>query len=153
MTTILTTVFWLSVGAILYTYAVYPVLLILLSSLKQAIKDTKFVLSKQGRRKRESELPEVTVVIAAYNEEKCIKARVENLLALHYPAEKLRILIGSDGSTDNTNALLSEFTDPRFEAVLFKQNRGKINVLNDLLNQVKTPITVFSDRCNYQVGR
>lgn len=145
MTTILTTVFWLSVGAILYTYAVYPVLLILLSSLKQAIKDTKFVLSKQGRRKRESELPEVTVVIAAYNEEKCIKARVENLLALHYPAEKLRILIGSDGSTDNTNALLSEFTDPRFEAVLFKQNRGKINVLNDLLNQVKTPITVFSD--------
>ena len=145
MIAFLSFLFWFSVAAILYTYVVYPVLLLLLSSFHQAIKDTRFVLSKQGRRKRETELPEVTIVIAAYNEEKCIKERVENLLSLTYPADKLKILIGSDGSSDNTNSLLSAFSDPRLEAVLFEENRGKINVLNDLLSRVDTPVTVFSD--------
>lgn len=138
--------FWLSAGAIIFTYALYPVLLIIISSLSQAIRDTKFVLNKGSRRKKARDLPEVTVIIAAYNEQKCIRQRVENLLSLDYPEEKLTIMIGSDGSQDGTNDILSEFQEhPRMKVFLFEENRGKINVLNDLLNRVETPFSVFSD--------
>ena len=145
MSTTMEFIFWLSVVAILYTYLIYPVLLLAVSSFHQAIKDTRFVLSKQGRRKREADLPDVTIVIAAFNEEKCIKARIENLLELDYPTDKLKILIGSDGSTDGTNDILTSFSAPCLETVVFEQNRGKINVLNDLMTRVTTPVTVFSD--------
>lgn len=145
MSTTMELIFWLSVVAILYTYLIYPVLLLAVSSFHQAIKDTRFVLSKQGRRKRETDLPDVTIVIAAFNEEKCIKARIENLLELDYPKDKLKILIGSDGSTDGTNDILTSFSAPCLETVVFEQNRGKINVLNDLMTRVSTPVTVFSD--------
>jgi cellulose synthase/poly-beta-1,6-N-acetylglucosamine synthase-like glycosyltransferase len=137
--------FWLAVICILYTYLVYPVLLILFSSIHQAIKDTAYLTSKKNRRTQNVELPEITVVIAAYNEEKDIGNRITNLLSLDYPLDKLTILIGSDGSSDRTDQILDTFTDPRVVAVKFPENRGKINVLNDLILEVKTPITVFSD--------
>lgn len=144
--TIFETLFWCSVFIIGYTYFLYPVVLILASSLTQAVRDTRFVLKKDSRRKADFDAPSVTVVIAAYNEEKCIRERVENLLSLDYPTDKLNILIGSDGSTDETNVILAEFTShPQMQIHLFEENRGKINVLNDLLTRVDTPICVFSD--------
>ncbi|MBU2979201.1 glycosyltransferase family 2 protein [Alteromonas sp. C1M14] len=144
--TFLVWLFWVSAGAIIFTYAVYPVLLILISSIAQAIRDTKFVLNKDSRRKASMALPDVTVIIAAYNEQKCIRQRIENLLSLDYPDDKLTIMIGSDGSQDDTNTILSEFADhPRMKVFLFSENRGKINVLNDLLSRVETPFSVFSD--------
>ncbi|MBU3021759.1 glycosyltransferase family 2 protein [Aestuariibacter sp. A3R04] len=144
--TIFEVLFWVSVFIITYTYFIYPVLLIIASSLTQAVRDTRFVLKKASRRKANSDIPSVTVVIAAYNEEKCIRERVENLLSLEYPREKLTILIGSDGSNDDTNTILSDFQSyPQMQIHLFEENRGKINVLNDLLTRVDTPICVFSD--------
>ena len=137
--------FWLTTGFIVYTYIVYPVLLILISSVYQSFKDTSYLISKASRRKRNADLPEITIVIAAFNEEKFIGERVTNLLSIDYPADKLNVLIGSDGSSDATNEILDSFSDPRLTTVQFAENRGKINVLNDLMSQVKTPITVFSD--------
>lgn len=130
--------FWLSILLITYSYLVYPVLLATLAKLwgkKNTCKDISNI----------SEWPEVAVVIAAYNEEQDIKQRVENLLSQDYPAEKITYFIGSDGSTDNTNQILRQFTDSRLQAQLFETNRGKASVLNDLIQLVTQPIVVFSD--------
>lgn len=137
--------FYISVFLIFYTYLFYPLLLIFISSTKQAVKDTSFVFKKEDRRSRMCKFPEITVVIAAFNEEKCIADRINNLLALDYPKEKLTFLIASDGSTDKTNEIISEFDHPSLQIYCFDDNRGKINVLNELVSQVVTPFCVFSD--------
>jgi cellulose synthase/poly-beta-1,6-N-acetylglucosamine synthase-like glycosyltransferase len=135
----------LSIFLVFYTYLFYPIILMILSGARQIVKDTSFVLSKEERRTRSVELPEVTVIIAAYNEEKCIEDRIINLLNLNYPKDKLRFIIGSDGSKDNTNSILSKFDEPNLDIFCFENNRGKINVLNELMTKVSSPICVFSD--------
>jgi len=138
-------IFGLSVLLICYTYLFYPLLLIFLSGIRQTIRDTSFVFKKDERRARVCDFPEITVVIAAFNEEKCIAERIQNLLELDYPKEKLVFLIGSDGSTDKTNEILKQFDHPSLQIHCFEENRGKINVLNELVTQVSTPYCVFSD--------
>lgn len=135
----------ISILLILYTYLFYPLLLIFLSSIRQAVRDTSFVFKKDERRARDCDFPEITIVIAAFNEEQCIAERINNLLELDYPKEKLVFLIGSDGSTDKTNEILSQFDHPSLQIHCFEENRGKINVLNELVAQVTTPFCVFSD--------
>ena len=142
-------VFWVSIIAILYSYALYPLLLMCCSAVLQLWCDNRFVWSAQPRRvvavHDDNLLPDITVVIAAYNEQSCIAARVENILAQNYPADKLRLIVGSDGSQDDTAKILAAITDPRLTACLFAQNRGKVSVLNDLMAQVSSNITVLTD--------
>ena len=137
--------FWVVSLAIIYSYVIYPLILILVSALVQCVRDTQYTLIKKERRIDISDSSSVTIVISAFNEESCIKERVENLLSMDYPAEKLNIFVASDGSTDNTNAILSSFDDPRLSTFCFEENRGKINVLNDLMERVTSEVTVFSD--------
>ncbi len=130
-------IFWLSISLIIYSYLVYPLVLFLFSHFFK--KKHTFLPCVS------SELPDVAVVISAFNEESCIKERINNLLSLDYPHNKIKIYIGSDGSTDSTNEILSTFDDPRLLINLYQVNRGKANVLNELISQVTQPITVFSD--------
>ena len=116
-------IFWLSVFLVFYTYLFYPIILIFLSGFRQIVKDTSFVLSKSERRNRVAELPDITVIIAAYNEEKCIEDRINNLLGLDYPKDKLRFIIGSDGSKDNTNSILSQFDEENLDIFCFEKNQ------------------------------
>ena len=92
-----------------------------------------------------NKLPNVTVIIAAYNEDSCIRARVENLLSLDYPQDKLTIRIGSDGSSDNTPQILESINAENFHAHIFEKNRGKMSVLNDLVASATDEILVMSD--------
>jgi len=131
-------IFWLSIGLIGFSYIIYPLVLTLATKLFGK-RNSNIDLTKI------SEWPEVAVVIAAFNEEQDIKQRVENLLEQDYPADKITYYIGSDGSTDRTNEILSEFTDSRLKAQLFEVNRGKASVLNNLIELVTQPIVVFSD--------
>ena len=137
--------FWVSSLAIIYSYIIYPIILILVSALVQCFRDTRYTLVKKQRRLSGGCNASVTVVISAFNEESCIKDRVENLLSLDYPPEKLTLFVASDGSTDNTNSILESFDDPRLHVFCFEENRGKINVLNDLMSRVSSDITIFSD--------
>ena len=130
--------FWLSVLLIGFSYIVYPVLLALAAKL----------FGKSNHCRNISEIdnwPDVAIVIAAFNEEQDIKQRVQNLLGQDYPADKITYFIGSDGSTDDTNNILSQFNDSRLKAQLFDVNRGKASVLNNLMELVKQPIVIFSD--------
>jgi len=133
-------------GLVLYTYAGYPVVLAIWAALHQLRGDLRFVFRKTDRRSADpSEWPPVAVVIAAYNEERHIAARVTNLLDQDYPADKLRIYIGSDGSKDRTAQILQGFQDERLKPLICEINRGKASVLNDLRAQTSEPIVVFSD--------
>jgi cellulose synthase/poly-beta-1,6-N-acetylglucosamine synthase-like glycosyltransferase len=136
----------LCLGAVVYSYVLYPFVLSFVASIVQTLRDAAYVFKKKERRVRaDTELPAVAVVISAFNEERHIQQRVDNILALDYPPHLLRAYIGSDGSSDATGAILSAVKDPRIAALVFEQNRGKANVLNDLVGRVKEPIVVFSD--------
>ena len=127
-------IFYLSLGLLVYTYLIYPLLL-------------KVLADRQGE-KTTTDLPEqwpdVDVIIAAYNEESCIQARIENLLQQDYQG-KLRILVGSDGSQDKTAQIIQSFSDERVVPFAFEQNRGKVSVLNELVSHSQADILVFSD--------
>src|SRR5437899_7279825 len=90
-------IFWLSAGALIYTYAGYPLLLALVSALRP-------------RKVRRGEYrPTVSVIITAYNEERDLAKKLENTLALNYPRELLEIIVASDCSTDRTDSISREF--------------------------------------------
>ena len=91
----------------------------------------------------DQDLPEVTLLVAAYNEEQCIEDKIANTLNLDYPKDKLSIFFVTDGSTDNTPHIVKKFHAVR----LFHdyQRKGKIHAVNRVMKHVTTPIVVFSD--------
>ena len=70
---------------------------------------------------------------------------MENLLTLDYPHEKLTFLIGSDGSSDKTAEILSQFNIDNLQVYIFDLNRGKMSVLNDLVDKAQDDFIIFSD--------
>jgi cellulose synthase/poly-beta-1,6-N-acetylglucosamine synthase-like glycosyltransferase len=139
-----------SLGLVAYAYSGYPALIWLMSRL--------FGRERQHMRQAESQLPSVTLLIAAHNEEAEIAARIRNALAIRYPADRFEIVIASDGSTDRTVAIARQFNDPRLRVLDFRMRRGKTAVLNDVLtNQVDSEIVILSDantvNCEHSVRR
>src|SRR5256714_13638158 len=93
--------FWVAVLAVLHTYVLYPLLLIVADGFEQARSAWCYIGGSERRRTPPPlGLPHVSVLIAAYNEASGIGRRIENLLDQDYPADCLRILGGSAGSTD-----------------------------------------------------
>ncbi|WP_286234356.1 glycosyltransferase family 2 protein [Thalassotalea sediminis] len=126
------TVFWISVFLLVYSYFIYPLIL------KIFVKPEEIEL-------REPEcLPSVDIIIAAYNEESCIKERIENALAQDYKGA-LQILVASDGSQDSTGDIIESFSEDNVKAFNFSKNRGKISVLNDLVEKSEADLLVFTD--------
>ena len=126
-------IFWLSLGLLAYIFAGYP-----------AIARLRAALRPQSRQ-RAPIRPTVTVIISAYNEAERMAARVENLLALDYPANRLEILIGSDGSTDETAQQALVTGDTRIRVHAFSARRGKPAVINDLMRHATGTVVVFAD--------
>lgn len=137
MLLILSILFWASWAAIVYTYVLFPLILALCVRLAGA-KNTAVDLT-------EEDLPHVTMVIAAYNEEQVIAAKLANTWEIDYPAARFKIIVGSDGSDDGTSGILKRCIDSRLRAFIFPDRRGKISVLNDLMRQVDSDIVVMSD--------
>lgn len=125
--------FWVSVSAILYTYLGYPVALFLIG----------FVLRKPVAKKPCE--PFVSVVISAFNEEKAIEQKLLNLLELDYPEDKLEILVGSDGASDQTDQIVSKFHSTRIRFFRFVKNFGKPHVLKALVEEARGDILLFTD--------
>lgn len=126
--------FWVSAFVLLHTYAFYPAILLAWSS-----------LAGSGARREGGEPPRVSVIVAVFNEEAYVRPRIENILSSNYPADRLEVLVGSDGSTDGTNSILSSCAGERVRAFLFERRRGKANVLNDLVREARGEVIVFSD--------
>lgn len=130
-------VFWVLAAIIFYTYLGYGIVLFVMVKLKRVFrKSDKIMLN-------DNELPEVTLLVAAYNEQDYVHKKVENSMSLIYPKDKLRLVWVTDGSDDNTPELLKQYDNIQ---VLHKPERsGKIAAMNRAMKFVKTPIVVFSD--------
>lgn len=130
-------VFWSSAFILCYSYLGYGIILWLLLKIKRLIKplENNFYDRK--------ELPDVTFLIAAYNEEDFIEAKIKNTLALNYDPEKFKILIITDGSTDNTAQLVSKFS--QIKLMHEDARRGKIAAVHRAMQEVATDLVIFSD--------
>lgn len=119
---------------VVYVYFVYPLLLAVLSKVKRPVNILRAEMT-----------PAVSLIIAAYNEEKIIAQKIENMLALDYPREKLEIIVVSDGSTDNTNGIVRIYEDQGVKLVALEKNRGKSAAENAGMAIAIGDILVFSD--------
>jgi cellulose synthase/poly-beta-1,6-N-acetylglucosamine synthase-like glycosyltransferase len=125
-----------AVALLAWTYAGYHAFMWLL---------TRVVPARRTRPGAPTPWPRVTVVVSAYNEETVIAERIENLLDLDYPADRLEILVGSDGSSDRTRAIVATFEHPRVRLLAFPVRRGKTSVLNDLVARARGDVVVLTD--------
>ena len=87
--------------------------------------------------------PFVTLVVAAYNEEDFIQTKLQNTLELDYPVDKLEVIFITDGSTDNTPAIINR--NERFKLLHQPERRGKVAAMNRAIDHVSSPIVVFCD--------
>ena len=126
-------IFWTAVVAIFYTYAGYPLLLMLISRLR----------GKPVRRREFT--PPVTVIIAAYNEERDIAQKLENTLALDYPKSKLEVLVTSDCSSDRTDEIVRSFATRGVRLHRQAERLGKTAAQNAAVEKATGEILLFSD--------
>lgn len=128
--------FWFGLFIVFYTYIGYGILLYFLVRIKETVK-------KKAIHPLPVSLPDVTLFIAAYNEEDIVRQKMENCRNLSYPADKLRIVWVTDGSDDHTNERLAAYEDV---SIFFTPERkGKTAALNRGMQYVSTPYVVFTD--------
>jgi len=134
---ILQIIFWICLGLIIYSYLVFPFILRLLAGNRE-ISASSF---------SNEDLPLISLLIAAYNEEKVLGDKIKTVLESAYPEEKLEILVGSDASTDRTNDLLKELAEkhPSLQLFLYEKRQGKPGIINRLARKARGEILVISD--------
>jgi len=144
-------VFWLAAFLLFYVYAGYPLLLALIG------------LFVRRPRPYAGYTPRLSVLIAAYNEEDAIERKIQQTLALEYPADKIEVLVLSDCSTDRTDEIVKAFPDSRVRLVRMPERRGKTFAQNVGVKESTGDVIIFSDAtaiyhpkallylaCNYQ---
>jgi cellulose synthase/poly-beta-1,6-N-acetylglucosamine synthase-like glycosyltransferase len=123
-------VFWVSLVALAWTHVLYPLFAMLVARVKP-------------RRVRAADAePAVTVIVTAYNEEPVIARRIENLLALDYPQEKLQVVVTSDASTDRTEEIALSYPGVR---VVTNPKGGKVAAQDRAVRQTDGEIVAFTD--------
>ena len=129
-------IFWISMALILYVYFGYPLLLALIARLAR---------SKQYSL---AELPTVSLIIAAHNEEEIIAKKLENSLALNYPTANLEIIVAADGSDDSTKLIVESYKDRGVVLSYSPQRKGKMAAISHAVDLANNEIVVFSDANN-----
>jgi cellulose synthase/poly-beta-1,6-N-acetylglucosamine synthase-like glycosyltransferase len=125
--------FWISIALVVYTYAGYPLVLLL------------------GGRRRSRDvapsgpLPMVSIVIAARNEVDKIRRKIDHTLALDYPADRLEILVASDASDDGTDAIVEEYAGRHVQLVRASQRKGKEHAQSLAIAVARGDLLVFTD--------
>jgi cellulose synthase/poly-beta-1,6-N-acetylglucosamine synthase-like glycosyltransferase len=127
--------FWGSLGALAWTHAGYPLAAGIAARLRP-----RPVRGDAGAE------PTVSVIVAAYNEEPVIERRLENLLALDYPAEKLELVVASDASSDRTDELVEAVAarEPRVRLLACPRG-GKVAAQNRAVRETTGDVVAFSD--------
>lgn len=120
-------------------WAGYPLSLLLLGLVRRGPRDAG------GGARNGAPPPTVALVISAYNEERCLRAKLENSLAIDYPRERLRIIVVSDGSTDATESIARSHADRGIELAALPGRRGKVACLNEVVPRLTSDLVVMSD--------
>ena len=131
--------FWACLLIVFYTYIGYGMLLYIIIQLKRLLtgKPRETVMPS------DEELPTMTLMICAYNEEDVVAEKMANTLALDYPKDKFRIMWVTDGSNDRTNELLAAY--PEVDIVFSPERKGKTAALKHGLRELKTRYVAFTD--------
>src|SRR5688572_18429281 len=125
--------FWAAAGLLVYVYAGYPIIV-------------RVFASWFGKPIHKRDVtPSMTIVVAAFNEERGIRAKLDHLLTLDYPAELLDILVASDGSTDTTDVIVKSHPDPRVKLLRVEGRVGKTACQNQAVTHATGEIVVFTD--------
>ena len=133
-------IFWFALFMVFYTYLGYGIVLYILVRLKELfVKPVKRVLPPDNR------LPEVTLFITAFNEEDVVDEKMENSLALDYPADKLHIVWVTDGSDDGTNDRLQTRWKGKATVYFQPKRQGKTAAMTRGMTLIQTPLVVFTD--------
>ena len=130
--------FWICLFLLVYTYFIFPISIIFLARKKSL--NNKFY-------KQEDEIPSVSILIAAYNEQEVIKEKVMSIINSNLPSSKIEIIIGSDCSTDNTNEIINELAKNYsfLNVKIFTERSGKSAVVNKLVKEAKNEIIILTD--------
>ena len=130
-------IFWFCLSLIVYTYLLFPAILRLLARNRQ----------EEGRHFPPSQWPTISVLIAAFNEERVIGEKIRSLLEGQYPLELLEIHVGSDASTDQTNHILQKLQQehPALHLTVFAERQGKPGIINQLAEKARGEILVITD--------
>lgn len=136
LTPTLEILFWICIFLVFYTFIGYGIILYFLVKLKEALVPAPI-------RYEPREWPEITLFIAAYNEEAIVDAKMENCFQLNYPPQKLKILWITDGSNDKTNEKLGRY--PEVSVHYIPQRKGKTAALNRGIQFVETPFVIYTD--------
>ena len=131
--------FWAMLLIVFYTYIGYGIILYIIIRLKRLFKGKPF----EAVLPDDKDLPTMTLMICAYNEEDVVAEKMENTLALDYPRDKFRIMWVTDGSNDRTNELLKAY--PEVDIVFSPERRGKSAALKHGLRELKTRYVAFTD--------
>ena len=131
-------IFWGLIFVVFYSYLGYGLLLFILIKLKRLLRGTKVDHPI-------TELPEVTLFIAAYNERAYVKAKMENTFSLNYPKDKLKIVWVTDGSDDGTPEEVLRYKNDQTEVLHLPERGGKIGAMNRGMKFITSPIVVFCD--------
>lgn len=133
MTIALEIMFWGAAGLIAYVYIGYPILVYVTGRLF-----SQPILCKPFE-------PTVSLIIAAYNEEKDIRAKLQNTMSLNYPKDKLEVFVVSDCSTDGTDEIAREFASSGVKLLRQAERRGKTSAQNAAVEAASGEIILFSD--------
>lgn len=126
--------FWIAVFLIIYTYVGFPLFVILRGLL----------WGRPYKSEKPASMPSISIVISAYNESNTIGEKLDNILSLSYPREKLEVVIASDGSNDGTDAIVERYKEHGVK-LLSLPHHGKAVALNAAVTASKGEILVFSD--------
>jgi cellulose synthase/poly-beta-1,6-N-acetylglucosamine synthase-like glycosyltransferase len=134
MTLLAQIIFWSAALAVVYVYVGYPTLLGLIAAFtpRRQLSDSPTA-------------PSLSVLIAACNEEANIEEKLKRTVQLDYPADRLEILVLSDGSQDRTDEIVRGFPDPRVRLVRVAERRGKTNAQNVGVKHATGEVLIFSD--------
>ena len=131
--------FWATLLIVFYTYLGYGILLYIIIRLKRLFVGKPHEAAMPD----DSQLPTITLLICAYNEEDVVAEKMANTLAIDYPRDKFRIMWVTDGSNDHTNELLAAY--PEVDIVYSPERRGKTAALKHGLRELKTRYVAFTD--------
>ncbi|QCR22500.1 glycosyltransferase family 2 protein [Pontibacter sp. SGAir0037] len=133
--------FWIAFGVACYTYVGYALVVWLWAKSKNRFRKEVSVKGFE---------PDVTLVVPAYNEADILEQKIENCLMLDYPADKLKIVFITDGSTDHSAKVLAQY--PEVQHLHVQQRGGKSLAENRAMSFVKTPYVIFTD-CNSYLNK
>jgi len=138
MFSLLELLFWLCISLIVHTYVIYPMLMLLVFR-QEGIQALEY--------EHQEELPDLSILIAAYNEEKVIVEKIHSVFNSAYPSSKIHVVVGSDASSDATDQLVEELGGryPNLQLVRFAGRVGKISIMNQLVKEHGREILVLTD--------